>query len=121
LPIFDIVQIMTAGGPRNMTHVFATIRSCRHPFRRPAARVGDVAVHAAILAIAAVFILRGVEQARKGNWMSTATIGAPTPDRLWRASLIRNWRRRYCGVLSNFPSALAHRQNEDRGDRQIAA
>src|SRR6202451_713850 len=35
---FDIVQIMTAGGPRNMTHVFAT------------------------LGIAAIFILRGVRK-----------------------------------------------------------
>jgi multiple sugar transport system permease protein len=60
---FDIVQIMTAGGPRNMTHVFAT-----YAFML-GIRSGDLPLGAAtslfmfpILAIAAVFILRGVRK-----------------------------------------------------------
>jgi multiple sugar transport system permease protein len=60
---FDIVQIMTAGGPRNTTHVFAT-----YAFML-GIRSGDLPLGAAtslfmfpILAIAAVFILRGVRK-----------------------------------------------------------
>src|SRR6202142_2367701 len=60
---FDIVQIMTGGGPRNMTHVFAT-----YAFML-GIRSGDLPLGAAtslfmlpILAIAAVFILRGVRK-----------------------------------------------------------
>jgi len=60
---FDIVQIMTAGGPRNMTHVFATYAFLL------GIRSGDIPLGAAvslfmfpILAIAAVFILRGVRK-----------------------------------------------------------
>jgi multiple sugar transport system permease protein len=60
---FDIVQIMTSGGPRNMTHVFAT-----YAFML-GIRSGDLPLGAAtslfmfpILAIAAVFILRGVRK-----------------------------------------------------------
>src|SRR4051812_4568845 len=60
---FDIVQIMTAGGPRNMTHVFATYSFLQ------GIRSGDLPLGAAtslfmfpILAIAAVFILRGVRK-----------------------------------------------------------
>jgi len=60
---FDIVQIMTAGGPRNMTHVFAT-----YAFML-GIRSGDLPLGAAtslfmfpILAVAAVFILRGVRK-----------------------------------------------------------
>ena len=60
---FDIVQIMTAGGPRNMTHMFAT-----YSFML-GIRSGDLPLGAAtslfmfpILAIAAVFILRGVRK-----------------------------------------------------------
>jgi multiple sugar transport system permease protein len=60
---FDIVQIMTAGGPRNMTHVFAT-----YAFML-GIRSGDLPLGAAtslfmfpILAIAAVLILRGVRK-----------------------------------------------------------
>jgi multiple sugar transport system permease protein len=60
---FDIVQIMTAGGPRNMTHVFAT-----YAFML-GIRSGDIPLGASvslfmfpILAIAAVFILRGVRK-----------------------------------------------------------
>jgi len=60
---FDIVQIMTAGGPRNMTHVFAT-----YAFML-GIRSGDIPLGAAvslfmfpILAVAAVFILRGVHK-----------------------------------------------------------
>ena len=60
---FDIVQIMTAGGPRNMTHVFATYSFLL------GIRSGDLPLGAAtslfmlpILAIAAVFILRGVRK-----------------------------------------------------------
>ena len=63
---FDIVQIMTAGGPRNMTHVFATYAFLL------GIRSGDLPLGAAtslfmfpILAIAAVFILRGRAQARE--------------------------------------------------------
>src|SRR6202140_1103125 len=60
---FDIVQIMTAGGPRNMTHVFATYAFLL------GIRSGDIPLGASvslfmfpILAVAAVFILRGVHK-----------------------------------------------------------
>jgi multiple sugar transport system permease protein len=60
---FDIVQIMTAGGPRNMTHVFAT-----YAFML-GIRSGDIPDGAAVslfmlplLAVAAVFVLRGVRK-----------------------------------------------------------
>ncbi len=63
---FDIVQIMTAGGPRNMTHVFATYSFLT------GIRSGDIPLGSAIslfmfpiLAIAAVFILRGVSKRGK--------------------------------------------------------
>ncbi len=63
---FDIVQIMTGGGPRNMTHVFATYAFLL------GIRSGDLPLGAAaslfmlpILAIAAVFILRGVRKRGK--------------------------------------------------------
>ena len=60
---FDIVQIMTAGGPRNMTHVFAT-----YAFML-GIKSGDIPLGASVslfmfplLAIGAVFILRGVRK-----------------------------------------------------------
>ena len=60
---FDIVQIMTAGGPRNMTHVFATYAFL------VGIRSGDIPLGASvslfmlpILAISAIFILRGVRK-----------------------------------------------------------
>jgi multiple sugar transport system permease protein len=60
---FDVVQIMTAGGPRNMTHVFATYSFLL------GIRSGDLPLGAAtslfmfpILAVAAIFILRGVRK-----------------------------------------------------------
>jgi multiple sugar transport system permease protein len=60
---FDIVQIMTAGGPRNMTHVFAT-----YAFML-GIRSGDIPLGASvslfmfpILAFAAILILRGVRK-----------------------------------------------------------
>jgi multiple sugar transport system permease protein len=60
---FDIVQIMTAGGPRNMTHVFATYAFLL------GIRSGDIPLGSAvslfmfpILAISAIFILRGVRK-----------------------------------------------------------
>jgi multiple sugar transport system permease protein len=60
---FDIVQIMTGGGPRNMTHVFAT-----YSFML-GIRSGDLPLGAAtslfmfpILGIAAILILRGVRK-----------------------------------------------------------
>jgi multiple sugar transport system permease protein len=60
---FDIVQIMTAGGPRNMTHVFATYAFLL------GIRTGDLPLGAAvslfmfpILAVSAMFILRGVRK-----------------------------------------------------------
>ena len=60
---FDIVQIMTAGGPRNMTHMFATYAFLL------GIRSGDLPLGAAtslfmfpILAIAAVFILRDINK-----------------------------------------------------------
>jgi multiple sugar transport system permease protein len=63
---FDIVQIMTAGGPRNMTHVFATYAFLL------GIRSGDIPLGAAvslfmfpILAISAIFILRGVRKRGK--------------------------------------------------------
>src|SRR5215813_1449605 len=59
----DIVQIMTAGGPRNMTHVFATYAFLL------GIRSGDIPLGASvslfmfpILAASAVFILRGVRK-----------------------------------------------------------
>ena len=63
---FDIVQIMTAGGPRNMTHVFAT-----YAFQ-VGIQSGDIPLGAAvslfmfpILAVFAFFVLRGVTQRSK--------------------------------------------------------
>ena len=60
---FDIVQIMTAGGPRNMTHVFATYAFLL------GIRSGDIPLGASvslfmfpILGISAVLILRGVRK-----------------------------------------------------------
>ncbi|MBV9347622.1 MAG: sugar ABC transporter permease [Pseudolabrys sp.] len=60
---FDIVQIMTAGGPRNTTHVFATYSFLT------GIRSGDLPLGSAvslfmlpILAISAIFILRGVRK-----------------------------------------------------------
>ena len=60
---FDIVQIMTSGGPRNMTHVFATYAFLQ------GIRSGDLPLGASvslfmfpILGIAAIFILRGVRR-----------------------------------------------------------
>jgi len=63
---FDIVQIMTGGGPRNMTHVFATYAFLL------GIRSGDIPLGASvslfmfpILAASAVFILRGVRKRGK--------------------------------------------------------
>jgi multiple sugar transport system permease protein len=63
---FDIVQIMTAGGPRNMTHVFATFAFL------VGIKSGDIPLGASvslfmfpILAVAAIFILRGVNKRGK--------------------------------------------------------
>src|SRR3981081_434987 len=60
---FDIVRIMTAGGPRNMTHVFAT-----YAFKL-GIESGDIPLGASvslfmfpILGISAIFILRGVRK-----------------------------------------------------------
>jgi multiple sugar transport system permease protein len=60
---FDIVRILTAGGPEDMTHVFAT-----YAFQ-VGVQSGDVPLGAAvslfmvpILAVAAFFVLRGVRQ-----------------------------------------------------------
>jgi multiple sugar transport system permease protein len=60
---FDIIQIMTAGGPRNMTHVFATYAFLL------GIRSGDIPLGASvslfmfpILATSAVFILRGIRK-----------------------------------------------------------
>jgi len=60
---FDIVRIMTAGGPRNMTHMFAT-----YAFKL-GIESGDIPLGSSvslfmfpILAISAVFILRGVRR-----------------------------------------------------------
>jgi len=58
---FDIVRILTAGGPENMTHVFATYAFVS------GIQSGDIPLGAAIslfmvpiLGIAAFFVLRGV-------------------------------------------------------------
>ena len=63
---FDIVRILTAGGPRNMTHVFAT-----YAFQL-GIQSGDIPLGAACRcscsrssAIAAFFILRGVRRRGK--------------------------------------------------------
>jgi len=63
---FDIVQIMTGGGPRNMTHVFATYAFLL------GIRTGDIPLGAAvslfmfpILGVSAIFILRGVRKRGK--------------------------------------------------------
>jgi multiple sugar transport system permease protein len=63
---FDIVQILTAGGPRNMTHVFATYAFLS------GIKSGDIPLGASIslfmfpiLAVSAIFILRGVNRRGK--------------------------------------------------------
>jgi multiple sugar transport system permease protein len=63
---FDIVWVMTQGGPRDMTHVFAT-----YAFKL-GIQSGDIPLGASvslfmfpILAVAAVFILRGVHKRAK--------------------------------------------------------
>ncbi len=60
---FDIVQVLTAGNPRNLTHVFATYAFVL------GIRSGDIPLGAAtslfmfpILAVSAIFILRGVRR-----------------------------------------------------------
>ena len=79
---FDIVQILTAGGPRNMTHVFAT-----YAFKL-GIQSGDMPLGAAtslfmfpILAFAAFFILRGVRKRGQGDRMSTAAARRAAPRR----------------------------------------
>jgi multiple sugar transport system permease protein len=66
---FDIVRILTAGGPENMTHVFAT-----YAFTA-GIQSGDIPLGASIslfmfpiLAVAAYFVLRGVT--RRGKEMA---------------------------------------------------
>src|SRR5262249_46845364 len=73
---FDIVQIMTAGGPRNMTHVFATYAFLL------GIRSGDLPLGAApsfffflIVPFAEVFILGGVRRRGRG-------VGGPPPPSL---------------------------------------
>jgi multiple sugar transport system permease protein len=63
---FDIVRILTAGGPQDMTHVFAT-----YAFQ-VGIQSGDIPLGAAdslfmfpILAFAAFFVLRGVTRRTK--------------------------------------------------------
>ncbi len=63
---FDIVRILTSGGPQDMTHVFAT-----YAFQ-VGIQSGDIPLGAAdslfmfpILAIAAFFVLRGVTRRSK--------------------------------------------------------
>ena len=79
---FDIVRILTGGGPQDMTHIFAT-----YAFQ-VGIQSGDIPLGAAvslfmfpILAFAAFFVLRGVTSA--GRSLMASTIGdrqaAPTP------------------------------------------
>ncbi len=71
---FDIVRILTAGGPQDMTHIFAT-----YAFQ-VGIQSGDIPLGAAIslfmfpiLAVAAFFVLRGVTRAHQGDrGMSTS-------------------------------------------------
>jgi len=63
---YDIVRVLTAGGPRNMTHVFATFAFLK------GIQVGDIPLGAAaslfmfpILAVSSMFILRGVRRRGK--------------------------------------------------------
>src|SRR6185312_8335983 len=63
---YDIVRVLTAGGPRNMTHVFATWAF------KLGIESGDIPLGSAvslfmfpILAVSAVFILRGVRKSGK--------------------------------------------------------
>jgi multiple sugar transport system permease protein len=63
---FDIVRILTAGGPQDMTHVFAT-----YAFQ-VGIQSGDIPLGASvslfmfpILAVAAFFVLRGVNKRTK--------------------------------------------------------
>ena len=72
---FDIVRILTAGGPQDMTHVFAT-----YAFQ-VGIQSGDIPLGAAdslfmfpILAFAAFFVLRGVTQAHQGDRGMSATV-----------------------------------------------
>jgi multiple sugar transport system permease protein len=63
---YDIVRVLTAGGPRDMTHVFATWAF------KLGIESGDIPLGASvslfmfpILGISAIFILRGVRQRGK--------------------------------------------------------
>ncbi len=63
---FDIVRLLTAGGPENMTHVFATYAFVS------GIQSGDIPLGASIslfmvpiLGVAAYFVLRGVTQRTK--------------------------------------------------------
>ena len=65
---FDIVRILTGGGPQDMTHVFAT-----YAFQ-VGIQSGDIPLGAAdslfmfpILAVAAFFVLRGVTRRSQGD------------------------------------------------------
>jgi O-acetylhomoserine/O-acetylserine sulfhydrylase-like pyridoxal-dependent enzyme len=110
---FDIVQIMTAGGPRNMTHMFATYSFLL------GIRSGDLPLGAAtslfmfpILAIAAVFILRGVrtlgvrmEKAQE-NGVKLAEFLARHPKVVWV---------RYPGLPDHPQHEIARRQMDGFG------
>ena len=81
---YDIVRVLTAGGPRNMTHVFATWAF------ELGIQSGDIPLGSAIslfmfplLGISAFFILRGVLQTLAERNLMTAeaaTAGHPAPE-----------------------------------------
>jgi multiple sugar transport system permease protein len=71
---FDIVRVLTAGGPIDQTHVFATWAfKARHRGRRHPARRHRVAVHGADPGVAAIFILRDINQAGERSLMAAAS------------------------------------------------
>ena len=79
---YDIVRVLTAGGPRDMTHVFATWAF------KLGIESGDIPLGASvslfmfpILGISAIFILRGVRQRGKEVLMTAVTADTPRPHR----------------------------------------
>ena len=81
---FDIVQIMTSGGPRNMTHVFATYAFLQ------GIRSGDLPLGASVSLF--MFPILGIA-ARQGDRMSTAAVAESAPGHVAAGSSLRRNRR----------------------------
>ena len=98
---FDIVQIMTAGGPRNMTHVFATYAFLL------GIRSGDIPLGASvslfmfpILAIVGGLHPARRAQAREGDRMTAAAVAEPAPRR--RAGSRASARNRRWALIASY-------------------